>query len=222
MVAGARNVDYPGDLTALSILQIGRDIAVTSRVRRVAASSIYVTPPRDHQGNRVRFELGDLLELSWQAEDGLRSVPTEAIGLGDDGSWRLQVTGPATRVQRRDAVRAPIGLPVTVIVGGRVQLVGSTVDLSEGGTLCVFRANGELGVHVPMPKRGQVMTLSLDLYSDVLTTEVELIRRRPRDDGLNEWSLRFVQLPESAADLIRSHVFTALRNARARGLASLY
>ena len=222
MVAGERNVDYPGDLTALSVLQIGKDIAVTSRVSRVAASSLYVTPPRDHQGNRVRFEMRDLLELSWQSEDGLRSVPTESIGLGDDGSWRLRVTGPASRVQRRNAVRAPIGLPVTLTWGGLVELVGSTVDLSEGGLLCVFRSNGVLGGHVPMPRRGQVMTLSLDLYSDALTTEVELIRRRPREDDLNEWSLRFVELPESAADLIRSHVFTALRNARARGLASLY
>jgi hypothetical protein len=222
MVAGERNVDYPGDLTALSVLQLGKDIAVTSRVRRVAASSIYITPPRDHQGNRVRFELWDLLELSWQAEDGLRSVPAEAIGLGNDGSWRLRITGSASRVQRRNAVRAPIGLPVTLTVGGRVELIGSTVDLSEGGTLCVFRPNGQLGLQVPMPKRGQVMTLSLDLYSDVLTTDVELVHRRPREDNLHEWSLRFYRLPESAEDLIRSHVFTALRNARARGLARLY
>jgi hypothetical protein len=47
---------------------------------------------------------------------------------------------------------------------------------------------------------------------------VEFARRRHRTDQLHEWTLRFLQLPESATDLIRSHVFTALRNARARGL----
>jgi hypothetical protein len=73
-----------------------------------------------------------------------------------------------------------------------------------------------------MPKKGQRMTVRLDLYSDVLDAEVELIRRVPREDSLNEWSLKFVDLPETAADLIRSHVFTALRNARSRGIAALY
>jgi hypothetical protein len=48
------------------------------------------------------------------------------------------------------------------------------------------------------------------------------VRRRRRNDSLHEWSLRFLALPPSSADLIRSHVFTALRNARARGLAAIY
>jgi hypothetical protein len=73
-----------------------------------------------------------------------------------------------------------------------------------------------------MPKKGQRMTVNLDLYSDVLDAEVELIRRRPREDRLHEWSLKFVALPDVASDLIRSHAFTALRNARSRGLAKIY
>ena len=66
------------------------------------------------------------------------------------------------------------------------------------------------------------LTLTLDLYSDELVAPVQLIRRRRRNDALHEWSLRFVALPPGSADLIRSHVFTALRNARARGLAAIY
>ena len=58
----------------------------------------------------------------------------------------------------------------------------------------------------------------LDLCSDQLDTNVEFVRRRPREDQLHEWSLRFHALPEAAKDLTRSHVFTALRNARAKGL----
>jgi len=221
MVAGAANVDYPAADTALSVMPLGRDEALTSRVRRETDGFLYVTPPRNSVGESVPFIEQDMLELSWQADDGLRSVPADATALGDDGLWRVKITGAASRIQRRDSVRAPIGLNVSV-GWDDVVLTGSTVDLSEGGLLCVFRPNGDLGLHVPFPKKGQPMACKLDLYSDELITEVALVRRRPRQDNLHEWSLRFTDLPEPAADLIRSHVFTALRNARARGLAALY
>jgi hypothetical protein len=221
MVAGAPNVDYPAGTTALSVMPLGRDEALTSRVRRETENYLYISPPRNSTGGIVPLVERDMLELSWQADDGLRSVPADALALTDDFTWRVRITGAASRIQRRDAVRAPIGLPVSVAWRG-TTLTGSTVDLSEGGLLCVFRANGDLGLHVPFPKRGQTLRLTLDLYSDELVTEVALVRRRPRDDNRHEWSLRFPELPESAADLIRSHVFTALRNARARRLATLY
>ena len=221
MVAGEPNVDYPASSTALSVMPLGQDEALTARVRRESENFLFVSSPRNATGEAAPFVERDLLELSWQADDGLRSVPTEASGVTDDGLWKLKVTGPANRIQRRDAVRAPIGLSVS-LAWDRTTLTGSTVDLSEGGLLAVFRPHGDLGVGVPFPKRGQPLLLKLDLYSDELVTEVALVRRRPRQDNLHEWSLRFLGLPEPAADLIRSHVFTALRNARARGLAAIY
>ena len=221
MVAGTPGIDHPLVDAALSVMPLGQDQALTSRVRRISDTHLVISSPRDGVGDAVPFVDRDMLDLSWQAEDGLRSVPTEAVALLDRGEWRLRVTGPASKVQRRDAVRAPIGLSVSV-AWDNVVLTGSTVDLSEGGVLCVFRPHGDLGVHIPFPKRGQPLALNLDLYSDVLVTEALLVRRLPRQDQLLEWSLRFVELPESAADLIRSHVFTALRNARSRGLSKLY
>ncbi len=221
MVAGTPNVDFPADTTALSVLPLGQDEALTSRVRRSSDTLLHVSHPRDPRGDGAEFVLRDMLELSWQADDGLRSIPTEAVGVTDDGLWKLKITGPASRLQRRDAVRAPIGLPVTLSYDG-ITLTGSTVDLSEGGLLAVFRGYADLGVGTPFPKRGQVMPLRLDLWSDELVTDVQMVRRRPRHDQLHEWSLAFVGLPEPAADLIRSHVFTALRNARARGISTLY
>ena len=177
--------------------------------------------PRDGSGNPVVLVSGDLLELSWQADDGLRSVRTEVVELTADSLWEVRVRGPASTVQRRDRVRAPIGLWVSLAVGP-IQLVGSTVDLSEGGLLCVFRPHGDLGAQVPLPGPSQPLTVTVDLHSDVLRADVELVRRVRRGDGLHEWSLEFLHLPEPAADLIRSHVFTALRNARARSIAALY
>src|SRR3712207_997495 len=162
-----------------------------------------------------------MLEVSWQADDGLRSVSAVAVDLDDDDAWRLRITGPATQLERRSAVRAPIGLNVSV-AWKDIVLSGSTVDLSEGGLLCVFRPRRDLGVHVPFPKRDQPLELRLDFYSDSLVTEVSLVHRRPRQDRLHEWSLRYLSLPDPAAELIRTHVSTALHNARARGLTKIY
>jgi hypothetical protein len=221
VVAGTPNIDHPAGATALSVLPLGSDEALTSRVRRVGDSHLFISQPRTPTGDTAGFVPCDMIEISWQSDDGLRSVTADAVALASDGTWKVRLTGPANRIQRRDAVRAPIGLPV-LVTWDSVTLTGSTVDLSEGGLLAVFRPHGDLGVGVPFPKRGRALTLQLDLYSDLLLTEVALIRRRPRQDALHEWSLRFLALPEPSADLIRSHVFTALRNARARGLAALY
>jgi len=221
MVAGTANVDYPAAATGLSVLPLGSDEALTSRVRQVGDGHLYISIPRTPIGENAFFVARDMLDVSWQSDDGLRSIPAESVSIAADGTWKIVLTGPASKIQRRDAVRAPIGLNVTLTWLG-VVLNGSTVDLSEGGLLAVFRPNGDLGVGVPWPKRDQSLTLRLDLYSDELVTEVRLVRRKPRQDNLHEWSMRFVGLPEPAADLIRSHVFTALRNARARGLAALY
>ncbi|MCZ2806126.1 PilZ domain-containing protein [Modestobacter sp. VKM Ac-2983] len=221
MVAGVPGVDHPAATTALSVLLLGQDEALTARVRRESESFLFLSPPRNALGEVTPFVEREMLELSWQADDGLRSVPAEAVAVAADGLWEVEVTGPASTIQRRDAVRAPIGLSVT-LAWDRATLVGSTVDLSEGGLLAVFRPHGDLGVSIPFPAKSQPLLLTLDLYSDELVTEVALVRRRPRQDNLHEWSLRFVDLPERAADLIRSHVFTALRNARARGIAALY
>ena len=217
MVAGRPNIDHPAADTALSVVPFGHDDALTSRVRHVGATFMHVTSPRNGVGEAVVLRPGDDMELSWQAEDGFRSVQAQLVDVGDDGLLQLRVQGEAVRTQRRDAVRAPLGLPVRVVYG-RSELVGSTVDLSEGGLNCVFRPHADLGATVPFPRPGHPIGLVLDLYSDQLDTEVEFVRRRPREDQLHEWSLQFLGLPESASDLIRSHVFTALRNARARGL----
>jgi hypothetical protein len=219
MVSGRPNIDYPDAGTALSVVPFGQDDALTARVRRVGELNLHVTPARNGTGEIVRMAPGEHMELSWQADDGFRSVEAALIDVAADGLWQLRVKGEATRTQRRDAVRAPFGLPVRVVFG-HTELVGSTVDVSEGGLRCVFRPHGDLGNSIPFPKAGQPIGLVLDLYSDQLEMQVEFICRHPRADQLHEWSLKFTAMPEAAQDLVRSHVFTALRNARARGLVT--
>jgi c-di-GMP-binding flagellar brake protein YcgR len=219
MVAGRPNIDYPDADTALSVVPLGQDDALTSRVRHIGPKNMHVTSLRNDVGEAVTMHRGETMELSWQADDGFRSVQAQVVDVGADGLLQLRVKGEATRTQRREAVRAPLGLPVRVVYG-RTELVGSTLDLSEGGLRAVFRPHADLGTNIPFPQAGHPIELVLDLYSDQLATQVEFVRRRKREDQLHEWSLKFSQLPEAAGDLIRSHVFTALRNARARGLVT--
>ncbi|WP_448615313.1 PilZ domain-containing protein [Modestobacter sp. URMC 112] len=187
----------------------------------MSGDRLHITAPRDGAGKSVVLVDRDLLELSWQADDGLRSVSTEVVALSPDSLWEVEVRGRVSRLQRRDWVRAPIGLAVR-LSWGTLELVGSTVDLSENGCSCVLRPHGDLGARVPLPRKGERMDMTLDLHSRVVDVGAELLRRVPREDVLHEWSLTFVELPEQTCDLIRSHVFTALRNARARDLSTLY
>jgi hypothetical protein len=217
MVAGRPNIDYPAADTGLTVVPVGQDDAFTSRVRRVGENNLHVTVARNAVGEAVDVDPGESMELSWQADDGLRSVRAVMVDVAADGLWQLRVKGEATRTQRRDAVRAPLGLPVRVVFG-RTELMGSTLDLSEGGLRCIFRPQRDLGSAIPYPRPGQPVEMVLDFYSDQLETQVEFIRRQHRTDSLHEWSLQFTVLPEAVKDLLRSHVFTALRNARSRGL----
>lgn len=79
----------------------------------------------------------------WKGPEGLRALPVELAEVlpGEQPCWRLRPMGPATRGQRRNAVRAPMSLPVELVVG-RTELIGETVDVSEGGLRCLFQPVG--------------------------------------------------------------------------------
>lgn len=219
MVAGQPDLDHPGEGTALCVVVLGSDDVLTSRVRRIGDRNLHVSPARSGTGGAARVAPGDHLEVSWQAGDGFRCVPAVLVDVAGDGLWQVRVTGQATRIQRRDAVRAPLGLPVKIVHAG-AELAGSTIDLSEAGLRAVLRPHGDLGSAIAFPRRGAAVELVLDLYSDQLRTRARFVHRRPRGDHLHEWALTFTELPETAQDGIRAHVFTALRHARSRGLLS--
>jgi c-di-GMP-binding flagellar brake protein YcgR len=111
--------------------------------------------------------------------------------------------------QRRESVRARVRVPVTVTTGGE-RLSGSTHDLSEGGAACALEARGA----PPPVGTGLEVELALDRgrawFSGVVLEAVV----RPRAWVL---TLRFVDPAERDQDLVRHHVFTALRRDRSRG-----
>ena len=90
-----------------------------------------------------RLEIGEYLQLVWKGPEGLRALPAELTEVlpGEEPRWLVRPMGPATRGQRRNAVRAPMSLSVEV-VSGRTQLIGETIDVSEGGLHCLFQPDG--------------------------------------------------------------------------------
>jgi hypothetical protein len=214
---GTPGVDYPEDRTVLDVKAVSRDDVLTSFVEEATGGELVVSVGEDSSKRRVRLDVGERMELIWRGPEELRSLPVELVEVrsGDSPTWRLRSVGPASRGQRRNAVRAPMSVPIELGAGNAV-LVGTTLDLSEGGTHCLLAAKP--GVEPPSVEAGAVLPVTVDLDGDRLTAKAEVIRRHLREDDHTELSLRFVGLGERREDLIRRRVFAELRDLRSRGL----
>ncbi|PRY43182.1 PilZ domain-containing protein [Geodermatophilus tzadiensis] len=209
-------VDHPEERAVVDVKAESRDDVLLSFVEEVSGGEMVLSVGTDAAKRRVRLDVGEHLELIWRGPDELRSVPAQLVevGGGDAPTWRIRTTGPASRGQRRAAVRAPMALPLEVEVGKAV-LGGATLDLSEGGSRCLFVAPP---AGAPAIEVGAVLGVTLDLDGTRLRFDAEVIRRHEREDGRPELSLRFLGLGEKRQDTIRRRVFAELRDLRSRGV----
>ena len=209
-------VDHPEERSVVDVKAVSRDDVLISFVEEASGSELVLSVGTDSSQRRVRLEPGEHLELIWRGPEELRSVPAElvAVSAGDTPTWRIRTVGPASRGQRRAAVRAPLAVPLELTVGGTV-LQGATLDLSEGGSRCLLAGNAE---KQPAVEAGTVVPVTVDLDGDRLTVDAEVVRHHPREDDRTELSLRFLRIGEKREDLIRRRVFAELRDLRSRGL----
>jgi c-di-GMP-binding flagellar brake protein YcgR len=109
-------------------------------------------------------------------------------------------------------------LAVVADRGGETQS-GWTVDLSEGGSRCLFATMPEDPEHPGMRAAvGDRLQLVIDLDGEhEVTDEVQVVRVHTRTDGFWEASLRFTEVSERDKDVIRKKVFGVLRRLRAEG-----
>ncbi|MGY1708963.1 flagellar brake protein [Geodermatophilus sp. SYSU D00758] len=218
MAAGTPGVDHPETKDAVDVRVPGHEEPLISFVEEADADSLRLTVGVDRSGRRVRLDVGQDVELVWKGPEGLRAIPAEigSVVPSDPPCWRLRPVGPATRAQRREAVRAPLRLPVQVVLEGG-SLTGETVDVSEGGLLAVFRMREGAP---PRPHGGDPLQVTLTLDDPVGTpVACEAVARRVQlSEGTLELSVRFVGLDEKAGDRLRARVFTELRVLRARGV----
>ena len=213
-------VDYPDVKTVVDVFTDSHDQPLTSVVEEADDAELVVAVGQDGSGTRVRLDVGEKLQLVWRGPHTLHEIPVELLGVraGAEPSWRLRVLGPATTVQRRDAVRAPMRLQVVADRGGEPQ-PGWTVDLSEGGLRCLFTTVPE-DPELPGGRSavGDRLQLAVDLDGEYqVTDEVQVVRVHTRTDGFWEASLRFTEVSERDKDVIRKKVFGVLRKLRAEG-----
>jgi hypothetical protein len=206
--------------------------ALTARVLATAPDHLVLATPTDVLGTPVPVLLGADLDLVWSEQGDVVGVAVR-VGHVDGGTWGAVATSGPQRVQRRDAVRAPVHLaavlsrdpahrgeddPEDPMPGVGVRPALRTVvevpvdDLSESGARCVVDPVAlrlEHGARV-------LLELPLDGLRGPLTARVVHRRFRPRGRGVLV-GLRFVDVADAEADVVRRYVFARLRELRRRG-----
>ncbi|HEY8339165.1 MAG TPA: PilZ domain-containing protein [Egibacteraceae bacterium] len=176
---------------------------------------LVIAAPTDADGVPLAAEVGQELTVSWAANGGVTRVPAAVIDLaaGDPGTplWLLQVTGPPEVAQRREFFRARADGDLS-LAAGRRELPARLLDLSEGGLRC--RVKG------PAPaSQGETLTAVLSLDGSDIVAETAVVRATPSLDGRTELALRFVDLGERSAEVIRRHLFRQQLRQRRSGLS---
>lgn len=113
--------------------------------------------------------------------------------------------------QRRPALRARVRVPVALVVDGQ-RLRGNTLDLSEDGAVCAVTA----GAAAAPPTAGSRLEVELVLEAARAWLPGDVLGSVDRR-GWWIVTVVFAEPPEHDQDLVRRHVFTALRRERAAG-----
>ena len=205
-VAEARpDLDIEAQITALR-----GDLVVTARVEDAGTATVVVRPSVSEYVDQTVVAVGEEVTVLWLSAEGARALPAEVatVERGAAPRWHLKVVGPTEAIQRREAVRARITLPLTVGVNG-VDLEGNILDLSEGGVRALLEPYGD----TPLP--GTTVSMTVHLEEGPITARAEVVRQQTVDA---RWalSLRFADLPEREQDRLRRRVFRAIREERAR------
>jgi hypothetical protein len=203
--------DRPQENTQADVTLVTRGITVTARVGVSGPTFLVVLPMvGGTEWSSKTVSPGEPVELFWAGEHEERTLPAKISEVegGTEPRWHLLVTGPATRSQRRRAVRARTELPVVIPWAG-AQMIGKSVDVSEAGMRALMDGWG-----IP-PEPGTVVTATVELDGSYLDLRSEIVRQQVRGA---QWllSMRFDDVPEKVGDVLRRKVFQVLREERAR------
>jgi hypothetical protein len=202
------NLDRPEESGFADVTLVTRGVTVTASVELADAYVVIVRPQGDQSS--CHLQPGESVELYWVGGHEERTLPGTLTSLegGSEPRWQIAVKGQAERSQRRKTVRARVAVPVIVPWAGS-QLTGTTVDLSEGGMRALMDGWG-----LP-PEPGTPTQVSIEVDDKLLHLHGEFVWTADR--GGQQWllAMKFVDVPEQAADTLRRRVFQALRDERA-------
>ncbi|MGY1602396.1 PilZ domain-containing protein [Geodermatophilus sp. SYSU D00815] len=205
----ANDADRPLESSEADVTLVTKGITVTARVEVSTEHALVVRPTGEAAAWKLAIQPGDPVEVFWVGGNEERTLPAkvEEAEEGEAPLWHLRPTGPATRSQRRKAVRARVAVPVVIPWAGS-QMAGETVDLSEAGMRALLDGWG-----LP-PESGNRLPITLDLGGSSVDLRGEVVWQTTRGP---QWLLavRFEDVPERDGDLLRRKVFEALRAERA-------
>ncbi len=177
---------------------------VTGQVAQRRSGSVVVDLP-------VEPAVTEPLRLYWSTPDGVHTVLARVALRWPSRtgvSWQVLPVGTAERGNRRDAVRAPLRLAMQVTErGSRSVFRGRTTDVSEAGLRGRLEATGTA------PSEGAVVDVGLRIRGAVFPLPGRWQTVVGTEEGWDV-AVAFTDLAESMADLLRSHVFAALREQR--------
>ncbi|MGY1807694.1 PilZ domain-containing protein [Blastococcus sp. SYSU D00669] len=203
------DADRPLESSQADVTLVTRGITVTACVEVSTEQALVVRPTGEGAAWQLAIQENDPVEVFWVGANEERTLPARVAEVeeGEEPRWHLRPTGPATRSQRRKAVRARVQVPVTIPWAGS-QMSGQTVDLSEAGMRALLDGWG-----LP-PEGGTRLPVNLDLGHTSVDLTGEVIWQTTRGA---QWlvALRFEDVPENDGDQLRRKVFEALRAERA-------
>jgi hypothetical protein len=211
---------FPEHGTVLDLIPASRGDRFLSWVEAVDDDEFVVTAPKDRSARPVEIPVGERVDVVWRSPAGLCSVPCvlAAVERSEHPRWVLRRADAVQRGQRRDAVRAPLVVPVQ-LGPDTAPAGGTTVDLSEGGLRCVLdKGPAPEWLEAPGQAIGTVVQVSVQLSDLTVSCLGEITRRFPREDARTELSVRFVGMSEHDQDEVRRRIFDRLRDLRRRGL----
>ena len=207
-----QNLDRPEESGFADVTLVSKGITVTASVEVSSTGLVVVRPSAEGPPRTDAIAVGDSVELYWIGGEEERTLggTVSAIEGGPEPRWHLKVSGQAERSQRRKAVRARVELPVIIPWAG-AQMEGVTVDVSEAGMRALMDGWGVL------MDPGTTTQLTLTLDEALLHLSGEIVWTVERG---TQWllAMKFLDVPEQAADLLRRRVFQALREERAQAL----
>jgi c-di-GMP-binding flagellar brake protein YcgR len=223
---------YPEVGAIVDLIPASGGDAYMSWIDDIRDEVLVASIPQDLARRPTMLAVGEQLEVIWKTSGALRCLPVVLAGidLGEPPHWRLRPAGVVTRGQRRDAVRAPLRIPV-IIGAGEATAHGTTIDVSESGLRCTLEKGQSRPApgappRVPPPRVpahsalrvGDVVRVSASFPDLTVTCMSEVTRRHTDGDSPTELSLRFIGLPEHVEDALRRRIFARLRDLRQRGL----
>lgn len=205
-----RYVDRPEESAPADVTLLSRGLTLTAHVEVSDTYVVVVRPTGGGPGwQSAEIQVGDPVELYWVGGQEERTLAgtLSKVESGAEARWHVAVSGQAERSQRRKAVRARVELEVLIPWAG-AQMSGMTVDLSEGGMRALMDGWG-----LP-PESGTLSQVSLVLDDAPLLLHGEVVWTSIRGA---QWllAMKFRDVPEAAANLLRRRVFQALRDERA-------